>query len=392
VQSFGCNIYSINISTEILCKSTLNSGDPSNKEKTINIRKIKYQENQISGGRYIMQQIELNGICKTFSVFERPEGRLGVLRGAFVRKKKIIKALDEISFKISEGELVGYIGPNGAGKSTTVKIMSGILTPDKGECLIMNRVPWKERVAHVSRIGVVFGQRTQLWWDVPVIDSFNLLKDIYNIPSSVYSKRLTELVDSLNISDILKTPVRQLSLGLRMRCEIAAALLHCPKILFLDEPTIGLDAVSKLALREFLKNENQKNGVTMILTTHDMDDIEALCNRVMVIGHGKLLYDGKLKLLKEKYAPLRCIRATLSSKVTELNIDEFNTIEFNVDGAEKIKVKAEDNSLLVWFNPSKVAAHNMVEQLARQLPLKDIVIEEQKIDEIIASMYKEMCL
>ena len=191
-------------------------------------------------------------------------------------RKKIIKALDEISFEIDEGELVGYIGPNGAGKSTTVKIMSGILTPEKGDYVIMNRIPWKERVAHVSRIGVVFGQRTQLWWDVPVIDSFNLLKDIYNIPALSYSKRLTELVEALNISSILKTPARQLSLGLRMRCEIAAALLHNPKILFLDEPTIGLDAVSKLGLREFLKNENQRNGVTMILTTHDMDDIEAL--------------------------------------------------------------------------------------------------------------------
>lgn len=327
-----------------------------------------------------MAQIELNGICKAFSVLERPEGRLGVLWGAFVRKKKIIKALDEISFEIDEGELVGYIGPNGAGKSTTVKIMSGILTPEKGDCVIMNRIPWKERVAHVSRIGVVFGQRTQLWWDVPVIDSFNLLKDIYNIPALSYSKRLTELVEALNISSILKTPARQLSLGLRMRCEIAAALLHNPKILFLDEPTIGLDAVSKLGLREFLKNENQRNGVTMILTTHDMDDIEALCNRVMVIGHGKLLYDGKLKLLKEQYAPLRCIRATLTRNVAGLN----------VAGAEKVKV--EDNSCLIWFDPSRVAAHTMVERLARQFPLKDIVIEEQNIDEIIAEMYREMCL
>lgn len=327
-----------------------------------------------------MPQIELNGICKTFRVSQRPEGRFGILRGAFLRETKVIKALDEITFNIDEGELVGYIGPNGAGKSTTVKVMSGILTPEDGKCTIMNRIPWRERVVHVSGIGVVFGQRSQLWWDVPVSDSFDLLKDIYNISATDYSKRLTELVETLDISALLKTPVRQLSLGQRMRCEITAALLHSPRILFLDEPTIGLDAISKLALRDFLKNENRKNGVTMILTTHDMDDIEALCSRVMVIGHGKLLYDGKLKVLKEHYAPFRCIRATLDE-----NIEEFP-----VDGAEKIKV--EGNTWTVLFDPSKTAAHTMVEHLAQQLPLKDIVIEELDIDEIIALMYREMGL
>lgn len=327
-----------------------------------------------------MPQIELKNICKTFKVFERPKGRFGMLKGAFVRETKIIKALEEISFNIDEGELVGYIGPNGAGKSTTVKVMSGILTPESGSCTIMKRTPWKERIAHVSQIGVVFGQRSQLWWDVPVSDSFDLLKDIYNIPTSNYSKRLTELIETLDISAFLKTPVRQLSLGQRMRCEIAAALLHSPRILFLDEPTIGLDAVSKLALRDFLKNENRKNGVTMILTTHDMDDIESLCNRVMVVGHGQLLYDGKLEGLKEKYAPLRRIRATVDGNIEELQIE----------GAESIKI--EGNTWTVMFDPIKIAAHNMVERLAQKLPLKDIAIEEENIDEIIASMYKEMCL
>lgn len=327
-----------------------------------------------------MPQIELVNICKTFKVSQRPEGRLGMLRGAFVRETKIIKALEGISFNIDEGELVGYIGPNGAGKSTTVKVMSGILTPESGSCTIMKCIPWKDRVAHVSQIGVVFGQRSQLWWDVPVSDSFDLLKDIYSISATNYSKRLTELVETLDISTFLKIPVRQLSLGQRMRCEIAAALLHSPKILFLDEPTIGLDAVSKLALRDFLKNENRKNGVTMILTTHDMDDIESLCNRVMVIGHGQLLYDGKLGCLKEQYAPLRRIRATIDGNIKE----------FQIEGAESIKV--EGNTWTVMFDPVKVAAHNMVERLAQKLPLKDIAIEEENIDEIIASMYKEMCL
>lgn len=227
---------------------------------------------------------------------------MGFLKGAFARTVREIQALDGIGFEIGEGEMVGYIGPNGAGKSTTVKVMSGILTPDGGACRICGRIPWKERVAHVSQIGVVFGQRSQLWWDVPVGDSFRLLKDIYAIPLGRFKERLAGLAEALDIGKLLKTPARQLSLGQRMRCELAAALLHSPKILFLDEPTIGLDAVSKLALRAFLKEENERSGVTILLTTHDMDDIEALCSRVMVIGRGKLLYDGALQILREKYA------------------------------------------------------------------------------------------
>jgi len=248
-------------------------------------------------------QIELDDIRKGFKVYERPQGRWGILKGAFTRNVRLVQALDGISFGIGEGELVGYIGPNGAGKSTTVKVMSGILVPDSGECSIFGRTPWKERVRHVSQIGVVFGQRSQLWWDVPVRDSFEVLKDIYGIPAADYKQRLAELCCMIGVEHLLLTPVRQLSLGQRMRCELVAALLHRPKILFLDEPTIGLDAVSKLALRAFLKQENRKNGVTMVLTTHDMDDIEALCERVMVIGRGKLLYDGSLSGLQQQYAP-----------------------------------------------------------------------------------------
>jgi len=327
-----------------------------------------------------MAQIELMEISKSFKVAERPEGRFGMLRGAFVRSHRIISALESISFDIEEGELVGYIGPNGAGKSTTVKIMSGILTPDGGRCRIMGRVPWIERVAHVSQIGVVFGQRSQLWWDVPVSDSFSLLKDIYRIPAGEYRRRLGELCESLDISGLLKTPVRQLSLGQRMRCEIAAALLHSPRILFLDEPTIGLDAVSKLALRDFLKKENAKNGVTMILTTHDMDDIESMCSRVMVIGRGRLLYDGSMEKLKKHYSPLRCIRATL-----DRHIDGYL-----IDGAESIQINA--NVISVYFDPAKAASHEIIRQMTQTLPLKDVIMQEQNIDEIIAGMYREMCI
>jgi ABC-2 type transport system ATP-binding protein len=303
-----------------------------------------------------------------------------MFRGAFQRETQLVKALENVSFQIGEGELVGYIGPNGAGKSTTVKIMSGILTPDQGNCVILNRVPWKERVAHVSRIGVVFGQRSQLWWDLPVSDSFILLKDIYNINDVEFKKRLSELIETLRIDDYLKTPVRQLSLGQRMRCEIAASLLHRPDILFLDEPTIGLDAVSKLVLREFLKNENRSRGVTMILTTHDMDDIESLCDRVLVIGHGKLLFDDGFHNLKKRYSPYLRIKATLS---------EYKE-GFPVEGAVNILV--DGYSWTIHYDPEETATHTMVERLSKQLPLKDISIEEENIDSIIASMYKEMRL
>ena len=210
------------------------------------------------------------------------------------REYDTVTALDNVSFSIADGETVGYIGPNGAGKSTTIKILSGILTPDSGECLVDGRIPWKDRIGHVARIGVVFGQRSQLWWDVPVDDSFELLRDIYSIPSDVYRRNRDELTELLDLGKLLKTPVRQLSLGQRMRCELAASLLHSPDILFLDEPTIGLDAVSKIAVREFIVRLNRERKTTVILTTHDMQDIEAITRRIILIGRGSILLDGDL--------------------------------------------------------------------------------------------------
>ena len=195
--------------------------------------------------------------------------------------------------------MVGYIGPNGAGKSSTIKILSGILTPDSGTCLVNGRVPWKDRIRHASQIGVVFGQRTQLWWDVPVADSFDLLRDIYRIDPALYRKNRDELTELLDLSQLLRTPARQLSLGQRMRCEIAASLLHSPKVLFLDEPTIGLDAVSKLAVRSFIRRLNETRRITVILTTHDMQDIEALASRILLIGKGKILLDGTLDDIRQ---------------------------------------------------------------------------------------------
>jgi len=251
--------------------------------------------------------IKVENLMKTYKVYQRDKGIGGAIKGMFKRQVKVVKALDNVNFNIDEGELVGYIGPNGAGKSTTVKILSGILVPDSGSVNIGGRVPWKQRVEHVGQIGVVFGQRTQLWWDVPVIDSFELLRDIYSVQPSPYKNSLEELVEALELGNLLDTPLRQLSLGQRMRCELAGSLLHRPRLLFLDEPTIGLDAVSKLKVRDFLKKQNKEHGTTVILTTHDMDDIEALCNRVMVIGHGNVLFDGDLGNLRQKFAPERRI-------------------------------------------------------------------------------------
>ena len=242
--------------------------------------------------------IVMKNICKTYKVTRRNAGFKEAARSFFRRETETVTALDHVSFTIHDGETVGYIGPNGAGKSTTVKILSGILTPDSGECLVDGRVPWKNRIRHVAQIGVVFGQRSQLWWDVPVIDSFELLRDIYSIPSDTYRANLDEMTELLGLSEILRTPTRQLSLGQRMRCELAASLLHSPKILFLDEPTIGLDAVSKIAVREFIVKRNHAHGTTVILTTHDMQDIEAITRRIILIGKGKILLDGGLDELR----------------------------------------------------------------------------------------------
>ncbi|SFF32848.1 ABC-2 type transport system ATP-binding protein [Paenibacillus algorifonticola] len=245
--------------------------------------------------------IEVNGISKSFLVSKRPPGLAHAVKSLFRREYTVVEALQNISFTIGSGEIVGYIGPNGAGKSTTIKTMSGILVPDSGTCSIMGYTPWKDRVSYVKNIGVVFGQRSQLWWDVPVLDSFELLRDIYRIPPLEYRSTLALLVETLDLQALLHTPVRQLSLGQRMRCEIAASLLHSPSLLFLDEPTIGLDAVSKIAVRQFIKTINEEKGVTVILTTHDMNDIEALASRLLLIGKGKLLYDGTVQGLRSRY-------------------------------------------------------------------------------------------
>jgi len=321
-----------------------------------------------------LSYIEVKDLRKTFTVRKKRE------KGKLFREKEIVEALKGISFSVEKGELVGYIGPNGAGKSTTVKILSGILTPDGGEANVGGRVPWKDRKDYVKHLGVVFGQRSQLWWDVPIIDSYSLLKDIYRIPEKEYSDRLGELTEALKLEALLRTPLRLLSLGQRMRAELCGSLLHRPELLFLDEPTIGLDAVSKLALRDFLKWENKEHGTTIMLTTHDMEDIAALCSRVMVLGHGLKLFDGHLKDLLERFDTVRTVTVRYDTDILNLNLP---------DG---IKLERQDDELKFTYTPSKIPTAEMLSLLQRAGNISEMTLESENIDHLIAAMYKEMDL
>ena len=321
--------------------------------------------------------IEAKELSKSYKIPKRKSGIINGFKGMIHREYEEVVALDKISFEIGQGELVGYIGPNGAGKSTTIKILSGILTPDSGQCTVLGKIPYKDRINYVKDIGVVFGQRTQLWWDLPVIDSFELLKDIYKIPIVDYIRIKKELIDWLNLGSFINNPVRQLSLGQKMRCELAASLLHSPKMLFLDEPTIGLDAVSKLAVREFIKKLNKERGVTVILTTHDMDDIESLCSRVIVIGKGQILSDGTLKSLRNKVSNERRLI---------LDFDKGNS---GLSIAGTTVVKEEPNRLVIDFNPDIITTADLIAFLSTKYNIKDIIIENPPIEEVIAELYGE---
>ncbi|MGE5560339.1 MAG: ABC transporter ATP-binding protein [Chloroflexota bacterium] len=327
-----------------------------------------------------MALIDVRELRKTYRVAKRRSGLLNAMKSLVSRDYRQVTALDGISFSIQPGEVVGYIGPNGAGKSTTVKILSGILVPDSGRCEIMGLVPWRDRLRHVRRIGVVFGQRSQLWWDIPVLDSFELLRDIYSVPAARFHETLGDLADRLALAELLEVPARQLSLGQRMRCEVAASLLHGPDLLFLDEPTIGLDAVSKLALRDFILQLNRDRGTTVILTTHDMDDVEALCSRVMVIGHGSLLHDGPLQGLRASYGGLRRLSVDFVSAPPGLSLDGVQAVTLTGNHAE------------IAFDPDLISAADLIARLSRSYPVADLVVEHLPIEQIIANMYREMAL
>jgi ABC-2 type transport system ATP-binding protein len=325
-----------------------------------------------------MPAIVVEELRKAYRIAERKSGAFAGLR-SFVRPRfRTVEALDGVSFTLERGELVGYIGPNGAGKSTTVKLLSGILVPDGGRCEVLGHVPWKERVAYVRRIGVVFGQRTQLWWDLPARDSFDLLRDIYRVPAADYRRALDELVATLDLAPLLDVPVRQLSLGQRMRCDLAAALVHAPDILFLDEPTIGLDAVSKLAVRRFIRRINQERGLTVILTTHDMDDIESLCSRVLVLANGRLLSDGPLEALRAKVTHERWLIVDLADAAVDIS-----------DPAAEV-IRKEGDRVTLRFDPAAVSTAELVGRVSARYPVRDLFVQNPPIEEIIARVYGDV--
>jgi ABC-2 type transport system ATP-binding protein len=322
-----------------------------------------------------MPQILVEALAKTYRVAERAPGLTGALRGLVRRRWRQVHALADVSFSLEAGELLAFIGPNGAGKSTTVKILSGILRPTSGRVEVDGLVPYEDRVRHVARIGVVFGQRSQLWWDLPVIDGFDLLADIYRVEPERYRHRRDELVAMLRLEPLLDQPVRQLSLGQRMRAEFAASLLHDPAILFLDEPTIGLDAPSKLAVRDFVRRLNREQGVTVLLTTHDMHDVEALAERVIVIGQGRLLTDG----------PFESLRASVLAE-RRLHIDFSGAApKFEMPG---VTVRAHtERSLELAFDPAKIPAPKLIAAITAEHAVDDIHVDEPAIEEVIARFY-----
>lgn len=323
--------------------------------------------------------IELRSINKTFKVAKRNAGFDEAIKALFKKEYSYIHALNDVSFTINDGEMVGYIGPNGAGKSSTIKIMSGILTPDTGECIVNGRTPWKDRINHVKEIGVVFGQRSQLWWDVPIVDSYELIKEIYKVDGASYKKNLNQLKELLNIGEIIRTPARQLSLGQRIRCEFAASLLHNPKILFLDEPTIGLDAVSKIAIRKFIKTINKEKGTTVILTTHDMQDIEALTERILLIGKGQILLDGALSDLKKRNSTHKTLVVDYNGKVIELC--------YGMTIAKSMDEHAE-----IIINTDAISVSAAIAHISNQVDVMDISVVGATAEEMVVSLYKEFSI
>ncbi|MBR2391031.1 MAG: ATP-binding cassette domain-containing protein [Clostridia bacterium] len=325
--------------------------------------------------------IRLENISKTYKVYSREKGLWNSFKSVFRRKYKIIEALKDVSFTINEGEIVGYIGPNGAGKSTTIKIMTGIISPTSGNCLINGFNPSKDRQKYVRTIGAVFGQRSNLAWDVPVIDSFELLKDIYRVSDEEYEKNLKNLTQKLDLDGLLTRPLRSLSLGQRMRCEIAGALLHSPKILFLDEPTIGLDSISKIKVREFIKEMNKETKLTVILTTHDMNDIDALTNRIILIGKGQKLYDGSFEKIKEEYSKSVLVKVQMAEVYDKVEIKGYQTL--SIDGTE-VQLKNLPETTFSYVK--------LVQELEKNYKIVDISTTALELEEVIFNLYKEFKL
>jgi len=324
-----------------------------------------------------MSFIKVSNITKSFKVVKRNSGVRSALKSFFKREYIRVDAVKNISFEIEKGEIVGYIGPNGAGKSTTIKMLSGILLPTAGSISVNGLNPFKDRKKYVSKIGVVFGARSQLAWDIPAEDTFDLLKSIYKLDDKEYEQTKNDLVDLLDIKEVIKQPVRSLSLGQRMRCEIAASLIHKPEILFLDEPTIGLDTTSKKIVREFIKKINKEEKVTIILTTHDMFDIEALAKRIILIGKGSILYDGTLNNLKKKYGSFKSVTVNTKDKIEAI---EMNGI---------ITQKKEENGYSFIIDSNIITISKFINYISKKYEVDDIDVDNESIDDVIIKLYNQ---
>ena len=324
-----------------------------------------------------MALIEADNLRKVYTKAARKDGPMSTLRTFFSREKTQIVAVDDISFSIGAGEVVGYIGPNGAGKSTTLKMLTGILVPTSGGIRVQGRIPCRDRQAHVRQIGVVFGQRSQLWWDLPTIESFEMLRHIYRTPLERWRENLVCFSDLLGLDEFVDTPVRQLSLGQRMRADLAAALLHDPAILFLDEPTIGLDVVAKKRIRTFLSEMNRERGVTIVLTTHDLSDIESLCPRVILIDRGRLIYDGELEDLRHRFGKQRMLVVDLQEEAPEVSVPSATC------------VRTEGSRAWLRFDRESTSAAELIAEVAARYSLRDLTVEEPEIETIIRDIYED---
>ena len=323
-----------------------------------------------------MPIITVEHLSKHFKVHKRRTGFWGNLSSTVSRQHDIIKAVDDVNFSLERGELVGYIGANGAGKSTTIKMLTGILVPTSGHIDVMGLTPYRHRKENTRRIGVVFGQRTQLWWDLPVIDSFELLKHIYEIPQNLYKQNLEFFSELLRLQPFLSTPVRRLSLGQRMRCDLTAALLHNPEILYLDEPTIGLDVVAKEQVRQFLRQVNAERQVTVILTTHDLNDVEKVCQRLVIIDSGKIIYDGAIDALKKRYGKTRMLIVDLAQVYSDIQLEGVDL------------TRRDGNRIWLAFDRDTISASEVIAQLTARYEIQDLTISEPEIEEIVRRIYE----
>ncbi len=329
-----------------------------------------------------MPIIEVSNLCKTYRTFKRREGVWGSVRDLFQRDYQTLVAVDRISFSVAEGELIGYIGPNGAGKSTSIKMLTGILQPSSGEMKVWGFHPFRQRKVYTKHIGVVFGQRTQLWWDIAVQESLRLLAKIYEVSPQDYRERLAKLTEILGLAELLATPVRKLSLGQRMRCDLAASLLHNPKVLFLDEPTIGLDTVGKDSIRSFLRQVNKDFGTTILLTTHDLNEIEELCRRIIVLDHGNIIYDGSLINLKSMPGLKRSVIVDFGSSAPEEELNRVfeGKVIFEREGERRLRSQ---------FDPAEIPAAEVIRRLLDGYEVADLSISEPSIEDVIIKIYRE---